>query len=379
MFQLEKQNHSRALKLFERSINSPATLKTYSKGLKSFCEYASLSYDEIVKLDTEDLQTKLEDWVMDMTDKGGRRSTVRTALSGVEKFLRINRKLYYADPLHSLIKPDRTIGGGHQPYTTEDIQNMLGSTPKKRDKALIMFFASTGGRPQVLEDPVLRIKHLVEMPQGCYAIRLYDNSPEGYWAFLTPEARKALDDYLKSRKLNGETITEESPIFASYENNMTKNHHMTVIVAYEVLKKVLQGSEINRTKTGNRYDKAITYAFRKRFNTILKINNEVNSNIAEKLMAHKRGLDGTYLTPTREECFAEFQKAIPQLTISETSRLEAQIVKAKAEIASSKTVEKEIAEMRSEAKRLSEEYAGMREYSRQLELKLQELSDKINK
>ena len=27
-------------------------------------------------------------------------------------------------------------------------------------------------------------------------------------------------------------------------------------------------------------------------------------------MAHKRGLDGVYLKPTREQCFEEFEKAI---------------------------------------------------------------------
>lgn len=54
--------------------------------------------------------------------------------------------------------------------------------------------------------------------------------------------------------------------------------------------------------------------YRKRFNGILKMNNNVNSNIAEKLMAHKKGLDGVYLEPTREECFAEFVKDITELT-----------------------------------------------------------------
>lgn len=54
--------------------------------------------------------------------------------------------------------------------------------------------------------------------------------------------------------------------------------------------------------------------YRKRFNGILKMNNNVNSNIAEKLMAHKKGLDGVYLEPAREECFAEFVKAITELT-----------------------------------------------------------------
>jgi len=40
-------------------------------------------------------------------------------------------------------------------------------------------------------------------------------------------------------------------------------------------------------------------------------------------MAHKRGLDGTYLQPTKEECFVEFQKAIPQLTIDDSERKQA--------------------------------------------------------
>ncbi|MGI0023285.1 MAG: hypothetical protein ACRD9Q_10550, partial [Nitrososphaeraceae archaeon] len=57
------------------------------------------------------------------------------------------------------------------------------------------------------------------------------------------------------------------------------------------------------------------------FNGILKMNNNVNSNIAEKLMAHKKGLDGSYLKPTREECFAEFLKAVHDLTISDEERL----------------------------------------------------------
>ncbi len=65
--------------------------------------------------------------------------------------------------------------------------------------------------------------------------------------------------------------------------------------------------------------------FRKRFNTILKIDNEINSNIVEKLMAHKKGLDGTYLTPTMEECYVEFVKAIPELTIDPTERQKAKI------------------------------------------------------
>ena len=100
---------------------------------------------------------------------------------------------------------------------------------------------------------------------------------------------------------------------------------MTADSVRQTLTNLMKLAGIERKKTGNRFDKAIVYGFRKRFNGILKMNNEVNSNIAEKLMAHKRGLDGNYLKPTIEQCFEEFRKAIPELTIDPTERQKAKI------------------------------------------------------
>jgi len=91
--------------------------------------------------------------------------------------------------------------------------------------------------------------------------------------------------------------------------------------------KLLKAGGIIRIKNGRRYDKAANYGFRKRFNGILKMNNNVNSNIAEKLMAHKKGLDGAYLKPTIEQCFTEFAKAITDLTIDDSERKNLKIEK----------------------------------------------------
>ena len=289
-----------------------------------------MTCDELVKLDTEDLQTRLEDWVMSMRELGLRRSSIRTPLAAVEKFLDVNRKLYYKKVLHSLLTADKDLEGGHEPFTNADVQKMLKGTNKLRTKALVLFLASTGARPQALVDPVLRRKHLVDMPDGCYAVKIYDNSKEGYWAFLTPEAKIELDEYLKNRKLNGELITDESPLFANFAKH-AKSPYLTVENMYDMLSDLYKMSGIERQKVGNRYNKALVYGFRKRFNTILKINSAVNSNIAEKLMAHKRGLDGSYLKPTREECFTEFAKAIPNLTIDDKERDKLKIRKLESE------------------------------------------------
>ena len=37
-------------------------------------------------------------------------------------------------------------------------------------------------------------------------------------------------------------------------------------------------------------------------------------------MAHKKGLDGVYLKPTRDQCFQEFVKAVPDLMIYASER-----------------------------------------------------------
>jgi len=77
---------------------------------------------------------------------------------------------------------------------------------------------------------------------------------------------------------------------------------------------------IERKKVKNRHEKAIIYGFRKRFHTTLILTDGLNPNIAEKLMGHKNGSDGNYLRPTPEQCFFEFEKAIPDLTLDPTER-----------------------------------------------------------
>ena len=156
------------------------------------------------------------------------------------------------------------------------------------------------------------------MNDNCYGIKVYDESKEGYWAFLTPEASNMLDMYFEQRTQNGEKLNDDSPIFRN--KIIGQIIPLSPQAARKICYKLIKKSGIKRLKTGNRYDKAVVTMFRKRFNGVLKMENSVNSNIAEKLMAHKRGLDGTYLQPTKEECFHEFVKAMPQLTIDPTER-----------------------------------------------------------
>ena len=105
--------------------------------------------------------------------------------------------------------------------------------------AIIHFLASTGTRPEVLTDPPLQFKHLKKLSDDCYTVKIYDESSEGYWAFLTTEASRSFDAYIRTRKLNGEHLDETSYLFATKQNARTrKNDYLSQDSVSRALSKI---------------------------------------------------------------------------------------------------------------------------------------------
>ncbi len=292
------------------------------------------NYESLLKFDTDQITDHLEDFVIELNSKI-KPSGIMSMIAAPELFFEMNRKIWHKKLVRKSINKDDAEPSGKSPITTDEIQDMLKVAKHPRDIALIHFFASTGARPAAIFDPVLKMKHLVYMQnpanpdretRWCYAVRIYDESREAYWAFLTPEATKALEQYhawrknTRKEKIDGDDV----PVFATFAKH-AKNKSLSDNSIKQIFSSLIERSALPREKKGNRYNKALVYMFRKRFNTILKLDNDVNLNIAEKLMAHKKGLDGTYLQPTREECFKEFVKAVPQLTIDDFARKQIEI------------------------------------------------------
>lgn len=316
--------------------NKSGTVKTYAYSLSRFMDFLvsekklqnTESFKKLISYKPKIMVELIKNWIFILSEGDDDRSkitssAIKTMLFGVIAFFETNE--FEWNPkrvLNSIPREDRILGG-KIPATNNDVVNMLNSTNLILEKSLIHFISSTGIRPGAVSDPVLRMKHLDKMKNGSYSITVYDESKEGYWAFLTPEAANTLDRYFEQRTQKGEKLDDESPIF---RNKITNEIiPLSSSAARKICYKLIDKGGIKRIKYGNRYDKAVVTMFRKRFNTILKLNNDVNSNIAEKLMAHKRGLDGVYLQPTKEECFREFIKAIPQLTVDPTERQKIEI------------------------------------------------------
>ena len=351
---------SKPYRRFYNAMKTDSTRSAYSYTMKRFMDFlveyqeikTNNDYDSLAEWDSDKITDILEEYVTKLNQTQNKTSSVEAMLSSTELFFEMNRKIWHKKLVRRGVKSDGKIKSGKLPATDDDIQRMLEVTKHPRDIALIHFFASTGCRPAGITDPVLCMKHLVEMPDNCYGIRIYDDSEEGYWAFLTPEARRALDRYFSWRKnIRREEFNENTPIFANHSREF-KYAHINDPNLRSIISKAIQKAGIERTKSDSNYDKATITMFRKRFNGKLKMDNQVNSNIAEKLMAHKRGLDGVYLQPTKDQCFAEFLKAIPELTISKELKQKIEIAKQKTKISELQKQHNEIEDLKYEIKKI---------------------------
>ena len=314
----------RSLLLFEQTIKSESTLKNYSEHLRCFLEFAKVKdYDSLIQLPTEKLQEMVEDYIIHLKNKVNPNS-VPVMIQGIKHFFIINRIPIHWEIIRRMI-PAKEKSAGSIPWSTAQIKKMLNVSNSKRNSALIHFLSSTGARIGVLDHQLL-MKHLVDMGEGSKAVLLYADTTDEYWSFLTPEASKSLEEYFEERKQDGEKFYSETPVFRhKYRLGIEKPKILKSAGGRIILYRIIQKARIKRKKVNRNYDIQMDHGFRKRFNTILKINNEINSNITEKLMGHKNGLDGVYFKPTVEECFSEFRKAIPELSIDDAIRLEEEI------------------------------------------------------
>lgn len=338
---------------------SPATKTEYLFRLKQFYGFSPIKNDdELIDCPSDELQKIIVNYTRTLIKRVENNdlsaNTIPKMFRGIRWLLNSNYRENDIKwkPVEALF-PKSVKRSGYKAWSSEQIKIMLDNTRFLRNKAIIHFQASTGGRIGIHDHPLL-IRHLIEMnwnEHKCYAVLLYADSDEtidekdlrdkqydvqggdSYWSFLTPEASHYLDKYFDERKRRGELLTSNRPIFSqdtlrlNIDSKQLSDTNITALI-YRIISNT---PELSRRKKGRRYDIQMNHGFRKRMNTILKLESDVNPNIAEKILGHKNGLDGVYLAPTREQCFKEFVKGIPQLTIDDSVRNQIELDKVQKE------------------------------------------------
>lgn len=327
----QRRTNDRCFALSASVIKSEKTKSSYIRCLNAFLNFGHIKeYSDLLKIPDKKIQEMVEDYVVSLKTSDLNPNSVPSKLLGVQHFLVMNDKIINWKKIHKMY-PEKVQSTGKKAWTTEDIRKMLGVCTTLRSKAILLVFASTSVRVGAI--PMLKVRDVTDwtLPDGspanqcgCKKIVIYAGSKEEYTSFLTPEASNAIDEYLKKRRTDGEEITGNSPLFRNLYTEDTIGKVKPISYGYliDMVKTTVKKAGLSRSKENKRrFEIQTVHGFRKRYNTILKNNKEINSNIAEKLMGHKNGLDGVYFVPTVEQCFAEFQKAIKDLTVDDSERL----------------------------------------------------------
>jgi len=317
----------RSLLLFKNSIHSEETYRVYKYELDRFISYFKLrDYNSLVSMDAKMLQTMIEDYVMEKKSKGHSRSTIKTPLSALELFCDTNDLVLNWKKMRRLLPPQKKKSGS-KAYTTEQVRKILEFTPDVRNKAIIHFVAASGVRIGAL--PELQIKSVREMPNGCKSIIVYPEETDEYVTFLTPEASKILDEYLARRQKDGEYLKPESPLFRSkYVIAIAKPKPLKKVSYQGIIDRALRRSGLRFGHDGSRRDIQLNHGFRKRWDTIIKSTDGMKLILAEKMFSHSTPsipLDETYTDFSVEKLFEEYKKAIPELTVDDSERKQAEL------------------------------------------------------
>lgn len=338
--------------VFEGAIQTEATRKAYLYQLKKFREWTKIKdFDSLLQGPQKDIQEKLEDYVMYLKRKVSPNS-VPIYYAPIELFFVMNDVMINYKKLRKLF-PKKIKKGNERGYTIEEIRKITKNTKSKRNKALVLLFASSGVRLGAIPDILL--KHLTKIGKNSYAIKIYEDETDEDYIFTTPEATKAIDEYLDERKKDGEYIDQDSPLIrTSYKLGIEKTKSCNLDTLAHLMGRIV--SCVDRKKRGNRYDVPKDHGFRKFYGTVIKDTPGITPTMSEKLINHIGvvQLDGSYFKPTKDQMFESYQKVIPGLTIDQTEKQKSLIESQKKKITELEKKDSEISVMKQKQKEISE-------------------------
>jgi integrase len=317
-----------SVKLFESSLASKETRKSYMLLLKKYVQFVAKE-DIFFKSNPRLIEQKIIEFILHLKQQGKSYAAIRIYLAAVKSFYKIN-DIFLNDSKISKFLPEQKRVRKDRAYNYKEISKLL-EIADERMRVVILLLASTGIRIGSL--PELRLRNLERINDDYYKLTVYENYNQEYMTLCTPECSKAIDNYLDMRSTYGENINSESFLI---REQFDIRDQFAIRKPRQITHRSLEWKLINLAErcgirkrehqteskrfSSIRKDVAIAHGFRKFFTTQL-INSKVNSEIREMLLGHKIGLASAYYRPTDEEMYEEYLKAVNHLTINEENRL----------------------------------------------------------
>jgi integrase len=326
-------------------------------------------YDKLLDKDPKLIQMDICDYITYLRNSATLSSgSISTYISAVRKFYTMNDiTTLNWEKIHSF-EPEREKKVEDRPYTHEEIKTLIENT-SPRNRAIILLMSSSAPRVGAL--PLVRIKDLEPIDRyGIYKITYYPQSKKfRYFSFCTPEARKAIDNYLEHRKRWGERLTDDTPVFRTDFNarnteRSAKSKILSTLRMRSIIgeiardcgmrqvstEPVLIDSSINNKKKVRRLDIMSNHGLRKFFEKQAYAAGMDHMYI-RRLMGQKSGLEDSYLKLSQDELLEGDSKHVgyigimDQLMISNEHRLKQKVDKLTIEVSKVDGVLNRLAEM----------------------------------
>jgi len=303
----------------QRRMGSEATVTAYLRGIKLFMEYVGIQDPEVLlgkfksgELDADTCVDKYIDHGLKKLSHG----TVRNNLFGIKKWLSLGGVKVEWQKIE-MPTTTATTETDAAP-SKEQLKQLMNHASNARDRTVIFCATSSGLRIGTLLSlkvgdvdfnypDVARVT--VERKRG----RKFNNQRGGgsgrlFITWFTPEARTSLQQYLKERQAQGETVTNESQLFTDiYYSGKQINVEDYERVWYRLLKRAGLATK------GKKWYTYHIHTLRKYFRSNCV---GVDVSFREKWMGHKGlYLDASYFRAEEPLHLAEYRKAIPHLTI----------------------------------------------------------------
>src|SRR5579875_597279 len=300
--------------------------------------------DSFLKLPPSKKERFIEDYVKRYRNKDSS-AYLRNKMGGVSSFLDYCKKNFDWNRIDRTMPVSNYVADDQAP-SKEQVRRLLNVLISPYD-AIVLIMISCGCRVGALEG--LRLRHYWKITRNRItfgALRLYEGSREVYTAYISPEAVKALDRYLESRKILGENLTPESWLFRTKFGKYSKSRTVSVdtsnkprMLCKNSIQAYIQRAWIKSgvrkripkaQKTRHRYDFQMDHGFRKYFTTYapLKMKPETSERDVEILLNHKNN----YPPPTEEHLQDQFIRAIPSLAITEEAEVKIELDETKRDL-----------------------------------------------
>ncbi len=289
------------------------------------------TYSQMMVTDREE---KIKQYVLHLVSNNMSSSAQRITMAALRNFYLMNDIEDIKWHKLKRFMGEETVPNEDRRYTHEEIHTLIQNCTLKL-KSAILLMASSGIRIGGIT--ALRIEHL-ERRGDLYKISVYKGmkGKGQYYTFCTPEAAKAIDQYLEFRERCGEKLSPTSPLYrkdfdTDFHERVRNNIEFwnTKAIQDAVYRQLLKCGfiEVDHVNHRNRKEVKMTHGFRKFFETML-VNANLHETIIRKLTGHseKGNLTQLYSKQTVEEMLLACQWTTKLIHTKELLEFETPIV-----------------------------------------------------